>query len=347
MQNKCGCGCQRGFVSADSNWDFNMNGACACQQNYTRKRRRSDCGCDECEKTHTRFRSNDDCQCERCDDEREVACCEKNTYIREFEADCACKDHDRNRSNGCHKCDECESAYNNNRSTCTGKDDCQCEACTRKRRRYHDCDECEAAYNNSRSTCTGKDDCQCEACTRKRRRYHDCDECESAYNNSRSACTGKDDCQCEVCTRKRRRYHDCDCKNNGDNASTYARSGKNRKVGIVNVAKQEIDEIYESESGLRAGTLFPELHKPLNGYCPCDKNCGTCKQAAAFAAWELRLYLNTHPNDKEALALFRKLCKEAEDENYATTFLTDECCTSGWNWVKNPWPWEYDCNCGD
>ena len=101
----------------------------------------------------------------------------------------------------------------------------------------------------------------------------------------------------------------------------------------------------ESESALRAGTLFPELHKPLNGYCPCDEGCGTCAQAAAFTAWELRLYLNTHPNDEEALKLFRKLCKEAEDENYATTFLEDDCCTSCWNWVKNPWPWEYECSC--
>lgn len=285
MQNRCncGCGCDQGFVPVSGNWDFS-NGCgcqqdCGCRQNYTRRNRRNNsCGCDECEQTYARTRddgwnSDSDCQCERCDDDREVACCEQNTYIRDMDEDnCGCT---------------------RNRSACSGKDDCQCETCTRNRARS--------------------------------RRGNTCDECKGNTNYTRNRSNG---CGCDK-----------------DNGSTYARSRKNRTVGMINVEMQEIDQIFESESALRAGTLFPELHKPMNGYCPCDENCGTCKQAAAFAAWEMRLYLNTHPGDKEALALFRKLCKEADEENYATTFLTDECCTNGWNWVKNPWPWEYDCQC--
>lgn len=302
MQNKCNCGCEcqpgsgQGFVPVNGNWDFNMDHGCECQQNYARRNRRNnDCGCDEYEKAHKRSnkddcrsgsdsRSGSDCQCERCEDYRKVECCDQNTYVRDMDE---CKD--RGRNNGCQKCDECESDYGRGRSGCSGKDDCQCETCTRNRRGGNGCNECK--HNDG-------------------------------YNRS---------------------YAKCD----KDNATTYARSGKNRTVGMVKVERQEIDEIFESESALRAGTLFPELHKPMNGYCPYDSNCGTCKQAAAFAAWELRLYLNTHPHDKEALALFRKLCQEAEDTNYATTFLKDECCTGAWNWVKNPWPWEYDCKCGD
>ena len=60
--------------------------------------------------------------------------------------------------------------------------------------------------------------------------------------------------------------------------------------------------------------------------------------------------LTEQVSDPEVIAdqeKFRKLCKEAGEENYATTFLTDECCTTAWNWVKNPWPWEYSCQCGD
>lgn len=179
------------------------------------------------------------------------------------------------------------------------------------------------------------DDCGCkrEACGSAGSRSRDCgcDKDDNARARMRSTCG------CEKM---------CGCKDN-DNGANYARSNKNRKVGMVNVERQELDEIFESESALRAGTLFPELHKPMNGYCPYDGNCGTCKQQAAFAAWEMRLYLNTHPGDKEALKLFQKLCKEAEEPNYATSFLKDDGFANSWDWVKNPWPWEYDCQCGD
>lgn len=231
-------------------------------------------------------------------------------------------------SNGCKQCDRCD-------------DDRTVECCDPNTyiREQETC-------GGNRSGCTGTEDCQCESCVRSRGRNRDgcgkgCDDCNSkAYDRNRSgSCDKDDDCAYS------RNYDNCGkaC----DNGSTYARSGKNRGVGMVNGVMHEIDEIFQSESALRAGTLFPELHKPLNGYCPYDSNCGTCAQAAAFAVWELRLYLNTHPHDEEALQLFRKLCKEIKEENYATAFLTDECCTNGWNWVKNPWPWEYACQCGD
>ena len=272
MQNRCNCGCQ-GFVPVSGNWDFNTEGDCGCNQQTRTVRRNRRSACDECESTYAREREHEEnCQCERCDDDREVECCDQNTYIREMEAD-----------------------------------ECEC----RSRARTSSCG-CERETTRSRSNGGNGGD--------------DCDDCTRSRSRSRSG--------------------SCAC-NQEDNASTYARGGKNRTVGMINVEMQEIDEIFESESALRAGTLFPELHKPLNGYCPCDENCGTCAQAAAFAAWEMRLYLNTHPNDKEALALFRKLCKEAEAENYATTFLEDDCCTKCWSWVKNPWPWEYSCQCGE
>ena len=41
--------------------------------------------------------------------------------------------------------------------------------------------------------------------------------------------------------------------------------------------------------------------------------------AVQFAMWELHLYLDTHPDDISALALFKKY---------------------GVSWLKNPWPWD-------
>lgn len=62
-----------------------------------------------------------------------------------------------------------------------------------------------------------------------------------------------------------------------------------------------------------------------------------------FALWELHLYLNTHPQDMEALALheqyeikYMKLKAEFE-ENFGPLSSTSG---EGIEWLKNPWPWD-------
>ncbi|MGN0754861.1 MAG: spore coat protein CotJB [Aristaeellaceae bacterium] len=239
-------------------------------------------------------------------------------------------DFNMDRSCGCQQ----DNGRRNRRSACQTEreyarereeNDCQCERCDDDR-------EAECCERNTYLRDMEDDrpwtDCPCQTRSRARR----CEECDECCER----------CECNECRENRENRACSECRER-----RHGCDRRNSDVGMVSVEMQEIDEIFQSESALRAGTLFPELHMPLNGYCPCDSNCGTCKQAAAFAAWEMRLYLNTHPHDREALALFRKLCKEAGEENYATTFLTDECCTTAWNWVKNPWPWEYSCQCGD
>ena len=239
---------------------------------------------------------------------------------------------------------QCQRARRNTRESAENREsDCQCQRCNDER-------EAECCEQNTYIREMEEEECEC----RQRTRTVSCG-CERETTRSRS--NGDEGCSACSRSRNRSRNSNCGCEASvernartgcdQDDASACARSRKNRGVGIVSAEMQEIDEVFESESALRAGTLFPELHKPLNGYCPCEGNCATCDQASAFAAWEMRLYLNTHPNDKEALALFRKLCKEAEETNYATAFLEDDCCTTCWNWVKNPWPWEYSCQCGD
>lgn len=123
--------------------------------------------------------------------------------------------------------------------------------------------------------------------------------------------------------------------------------GANQGVGMVYAVVQQVENIFESQSALRCGTLFPELLMPYEDYHPCGRSCATQAQEAAFAAWELRLYLNTHPDDRQALALLCCLMDETEDPNYATTFLDREGCASRWTWVCDPWPWELDGNCCD
>ena len=68
-------------------------------------------------------------------------------------------------------------------------------------------------------------------------------------------------------------------------------------------------------------------------------------EAHKFAAWELHLFLDSHPNNcdaakklEECRATIEKLIKEYEDK-YGSLFDTS-MSTSRWQWVSSPWPWE-------
>lgn len=180
-------------------------------------------------------------------------------------------------------------------------------------------------------------DCECQQ-TPARQTDNGCCDRPQRRNRTDAPCTA--DVKCEKSAPR-----ECAGQAEPTCCADTAHTAKNRHVGMISIEKQRLEHLYERDAALKAGTLYPELHKPLNGYCPCGQQCGDDEQALAFTLWELRLYLNTHPCDKEALALFRKLCKEACDDNYATAFLGD--CAGGWDWVNCPWPWEYAANCCD
>ena len=65
-----------------------------------------------------------------------------------------------------------------------------------------------------------------------------------------------------------------------------------------------------------------------------------------FMALDLHLYLNTHPCDTEALAMYndcttrnQKLRKEYEEVFGPLTSFRSHG-QSGWAWNREPWPWE-------
>ena len=65
-----------------------------------------------------------------------------------------------------------------------------------------------------------------------------------------------------------------------------------------------------------------------------------------FTLKELNLYLDTHPNCRRALSMFRKYRELRRDavQEYNKRFgpLTPEQVTDtqSWTWVEDPWPWE-------
>ena len=69
-----------------------------------------------------------------------------------------------------------------------------------------------------------------------------------------------------------------------------------------------------------------------------------------FAATELALFLDTHPDNQQALSLHEQYTneylalKKAFEEKFGP--LTVFCPNHGekWCWVKDPWPWEKESN---
>ena len=65
----------------------------------------------------------------------------------------------------------------------------------------------------------------------------------------------------------------------------------------------------------------------------------------AFATHELKLFLDTHPNDKETIKKMKEyeektklLMKEFEEQYGPIKRKSDD--KSFWSWVNDPWPWE-------
>ncbi|WP_105619954.1 spore coat protein CotJB [Vallitalea okinawensis] len=73
-------------------------------------------------------------------------------------------------------------------------------------------------------------------------------------------------------------------------------------------------------------------------------------QELGFACLDLNLYLDTHPDCKEALIYYNRLCCQLDKATkmYEMHFgpLTNfghSTSTYPWQWEEGPWPWEYQC----
>ena len=74
--------------------------------------------------------------------------------------------------------------------------------------------------------------------------------------------------------------------------------------------------------------------------------------AASFGMTDVQLYLDTHPDDAKAIALYNsyrdKYVAFVEEfgKKYGPLTAIDSRCGTRWQWVDDPWPWEYEANEG-
>ena len=107
---------------------------------------------------------------------------------------------------------------------------------------------------------------------------------------------------------------------------------------------------YEARKGLVRGTLYPGLELPFMGMVNKNELPVTPMselQALAFAIQELALYLDTHREDTEALELYRRyqeMYQNGRNEYVKSNGpLNHGSITQGkqYEWLDDPWPWEY------
>jgi len=71
--------------------------------------------------------------------------------------------------------------------------------------------------------------------------------------------------------------------------------------------------------------------------------------ALDFYLIDLNLYLNTHPDDREALERYNAVVREARQlrEEFERTFgmlMANTTSRFPWQWIDNPWPWQKSFN---
>lgn len=69
-----------------------------------------------------------------------------------------------------------------------------------------------------------------------------------------------------------------------------------------------------------------------------------------FAAYDMLLYLDTHPKDKKAFAFFKdvvmktKELKKQYEREYGPLTPYNAAHNDRFTWLEGPWPWEKEAN---
>lgn len=109
---------------------------------------------------------------------------------------------------------------------------------------------------------------------------------------------------------------------------------------------------YNPDDALAKGTLFPGLDLPwmnVSNATPAQWSGTPLGEllSLSFVVHELGLYLDTHPEDREALRFYTEyaaLLKQGEDTftaRYGPLRQMQVTLEGGYDWIGDPWPWEF------
>lgn len=107
------------------------------------------------------------------------------------------------------------------------------------------------------------------------------------------------------------------------------------------------------KEGFERGNMFNNMYSEYKGYQPQVLKPSNEQEkklyelsAYAFAAHEMNLYLDLHPEDKSMFMLFTDYQKrtnrliEEYEEKYGPLNINSEVMDKSFTWAKDKWPWE-------
>jgi len=117
---------------------------------------------------------------------------------------------------------------------------------------------------------------------------------------------------------------------------------------------QQTQQLLDPPQGWMRGNMFANLYDPYKNYKPEDVKPQNERQALLyqimqykFALTDLNLYLDTHPNDDNAIQLYnnylnneKQMCDKYESMYGPLTLDSEHLDKNTWVWKKSPWPWE-------
>ena len=112
--------------------------------------------------------------------------------------------------------------------------------------------------------------------------------------------------------------------------------------------------LFSPAVGLDNGNMFSDLYQPYKNYKPANVAANNEREAMirelarrAFAAHELNLYLDLHPNDASMITLFNdyrekanQLMREYDQKFGPLTISSNSLNQTPFMWEKDVWPWE-------
>jgi spore coat protein JB len=114
----------------------------------------------------------------------------------------------------------------------------------------------------------------------------------------------------------------------------------------------ERNRFVNPKEGFQRGNMMSYEYEPYKNYSDlklipkCDREQKLLKvMEYAFAVTDLNLYLDLHPEDKEAYALFQQYIDEGKraarefTSVYGPIVMTD-AGYKNYEWDNNPWPWD-------
>lgn len=144
---------------------------------------------------------------------------------------------------------------------------------------------------------------------------------------------------------------------NPQNSSIQLNMLNNNQMSMLSNNNQNIinqNKFVMPQEGFLRGNMESETYIPYKNMTYLKPNVSNEKERAllqiqeiAFAAHDINLYLDTHPNDSNAIRLYNEyniqeqILNNAYERKYGPIDLSDNegLSMTPWAWIKEPWPW--------